>query len=191
MNTAALIAAILLTVYTLATILMKFRQFMVARIESRKFVSTAVSFFKELKLAKLESCASQYKHSHIARLICMGTSEFWSEIKHGATISDAIKRADRASDRTRAYVKMDFEKGSLAWKLTAASSPLLAAMFSTQAAVILGLITVLPAVWMLIYADSRIKEFDLEMASSQAEFASYLEKNGEKIAAQIPKKTVT
>ena len=78
-------------------------------------------------------------------------------------------------------IRARFNYGTLSYKLSGARSPILAAVFSTHAAIVLGLVVVVPAVWMTIYTENRMKFMDLIMTNTSSELITYIDKNGSKL----------
>jgi len=181
MEHAALIVGIVLGVYTLFMILVKLSEFREARSQTISLVKKTFPAMEAYDIPRVLKITREYPRSHVAQVAAAGLSVLELELKSGTPLETAIKRADQEMIRKVGYVRERFNYGTLSYKFTGASSPILAAFFSTPVALVLGVVVVVPAVWMSIYTENHVKLLELTMTNNRSELITYLEKNGSKL----------
>lgn len=202
-----LILLLLLSVYSIAVMIEKFRSYRAARKESLEFLPQFVRLLKENQLAQAVEVARKYKKSHLAKVISAGLLEFMNDEGEIASTHELIEACSRALDRAIALTTAEMKKG-LGVLATIGSTAVFIGLFGTVVGIInafhgmattgsgglaavsqgisealiataVGLFVAIPAVAAFNYFTGRLERFQIEMSNSSAELVDFFLKKAE------------
>jgi biopolymer transport protein ExbB/biopolymer transport protein TolQ len=200
---------LVLSVYSIAVMIDKFRTYRAARRESLEFLPQFVRLLKENQLAQAVEAARKYKRSHLAKVISAGLLEFMNDEGELGSSHELVEACSRALERAIALTTAEMKRG-LGGLATIGSTAVFIGLFGTVVGIInaftgmamtgsgglaavsqgiaealistaVGLFVAIPAVAAFNYFTNRLERFQIEMSNSSAELVDFFLK---KIEAQ-------
>jgi biopolymer transport protein ExbB/biopolymer transport protein TolQ len=183
----------------------------------RQSLDVAFKVTPQLKMHKLDDAivltsAAEYKHSHLARVLRAGLTEFQYETSQPLPEDfDLVASAQRAIERETLMTTAEMKKG-LGNLATISTTAPFVGLFGTVAGIIhafqgmaitgsgglgavsagiaealvttaLGLFVAIPAVWMYNYFLNKVDRFQVEMSNSSSQLIDYFIKNQARVRA--------
>lgn len=203
-----IIALLLMSIWSLTIAVERLWRFQQAKKQSLQVALGITPLLKQHKLAEAITFAKdkRFRHSHLARVLAAGLTEFQyeasQELPPGFDIVDSGKRAiEREALMTSAEMKKGL--GNLATISTTAPfiglfgtvigiigafqgmalsgsgglGAVSAGIAEALAATALGLFVAVPAVWMYNYFLNKVERFNVEMSNSSSQLIDYFIKN--------------
>lgn len=202
------ILLLLMSAWSLTIVIERLWRFHQAKTQS---IQVALGIAPLLKSHQLEEAVRfaqdfRYRHSHIARVLVAGLSEFQSDqIRDLPPDFDVADSGRRALEREALATTSEMKKG-LGNLATISTTAPFVGLFGTVVGIItsfqgmaatgsaglgavsagiaealgataLGLIVAVPAVWMYNYFLNRIERFNVEMSNSSSQLVDYFVKN--------------
>ncbi len=196
-----LITLLILSVYSIAVMIEKFRSYRAAKKESLEFLPQFVKLLKENQLAKAVDIARRYKKSHLAKVIAAGLMEYMNDEGEISSTHDLVEACGRALERAIALTTAEMKKG-LGALATIGSTAVFIGLFGTVVGIInaftgmattgsgglaavsagiaealistaVGLFVAIPAVAAFNYFTNRLERFQIEMSNSSAELMDF------------------
>jgi biopolymer transport protein ExbB/biopolymer transport protein TolQ len=205
---SVVIVLLIMSVWSLTIAVERLWRFQQAKKQSLQLALGITPLLKQHKLSEAITFArdKKFRHSHLARVLAAGLTEFQyetsSDVPEGIDLVDSGKRAiEREALMTSAEMKKGL--GNLA--TIATTSPFIG-LFGTVIGIItafqgmalsgsgglgavsagiaealgataLGLFVAVPAVWMYNYFLNKIERFNVEMSNSSSQLVDYFIKN--------------
>ena len=135
----------------------------------RQSLDVAFKVTPLLKMHKLEDAivltsAGDYRHSHLARVLRAGLTEFQYETSQSLPEDfDLVASGQRAIEREALMTTAEMKKGL--------------GNLATISTTALGLFVAIPAVWMYNYFLNKVDRFQVEMSNSSSQLIDYFIKN--------------
>ncbi len=206
---AVLIILLILSIYSIAVMIDKYRSYRAARKESLDFIPLFVRSLKANELKEAVDAARKYKKSHIARVVVAGLMEYMSD-EAELKPTQLVEACGRALDRANALTTAELKKG-LGGLATIGSSAPFIGLFGTVIGIInaftgmaltgsgglaavsagiaealiataFGLLVAIPAVAAFNYFTNRLERLQIEMSNSAAELMDFFLKKSEAAA---------
>ncbi|HEX8618387.1 MAG TPA: MotA/TolQ/ExbB proton channel family protein [Thermoanaerobaculia bacterium] len=211
-----IIVLLIMSIWSLTIAVERLWRFQQAKKQSLQLALGITPLLKEHKLSEAIVFAKdkKFRHSHLARVLAAGLTEFQYEASQdlppGFDIVDSGKRAiDREALMTAAEMKKGL--GNLATISTTAPfiglfgtvigiigafqgmalsgsgglGAVSAGIAEALAATALGLFVAVPAVWMYNYFLNKIERFNVEMSNSASQLIDYFMKNEARAKARV------
>jgi biopolymer transport protein ExbB/biopolymer transport protein TolQ len=181
-----------------------------AKKQSKLYAPQVAKLLKDNKLkdAINLSRSSQFKYSHLAKVVLAGLEEYQFQQDSGANLSrdDQVDSVRRAIQRASALTSNDLKKGVSSLATIGSTAPFVG-LLGTVVGVIsafqgiaatgsgdigavsagiaealvetaLGLVVAIPAVWFYNYLTNRMEYFNVEMDNSSSELVDYFIRKG-------------
>jgi biopolymer transport protein ExbB len=211
-----IIVLLIMSIWSLTIAVERLWRFYQAKKQSLQVALGITPLLKQHKLSEAITFAKdkKFRHSHLARVLAAGLTEFQYEASQdlppGFDIVDSGKRAiDREALMTSAEMKKGL--GNLATISTTAPfiglfgtvigiigafqgmalsgsgglGAVSAGIAEALAATALGLFVAVPAVWMYNYFLNKIERFNVEMSNSASQLIDYFMKNEARAKARV------
>jgi biopolymer transport protein ExbB len=211
-----IIVLLIMSIWSLTIAVERLWRFQQAKKQSLQVALGITPLLKQHKLSEAITFAKdkKFRHSHLARVLAAGLTEFQYEASQdlppGFDIVDSGKRAiDREALMTSAEMKKGL--GNLATISTTAPfiglfgtvigiigafqgmalsgsgglGAVSAGIAEALAATALGLFVAVPAVWMYNYFLNKIERFNVEMSNSASQLIDYFMKNEARAKARV------
>lgn len=206
----------IMSVWSLTIAIERLWRFHKAKKESLAVAAGVAPLLKENKLKEAIAFAgdSKFKHSHVARVLSAGLTEF----QHDATQSlppdyDLVASGQRAIDREALMTAAEMKKGLGNLATISTTAPFIG-LFGTVIGIInafrgmavsgsgglgavsagiaealfataLGLFVAVPAVWLYNYFVNKVDRFQVEMSNSSSQLVDYFIKNQARARARV------
>jgi biopolymer transport protein ExbB len=202
------IILILMSIWSLTIAVERLWRFQKAKKESLQVALGVTPLLREHKLDQAISFAKdkKYKHSHLARVLAAGLTEFQYESTQSLPEDfDIVESGKRAIERETLMTTAEMKKG-LGNLATISTTAPFVGLFGTVVGIInafrgmaisgsgglgavsagiaealattaLGLFVAVPAVWMYNYFLNKIERFQVEMSNSSSQLIDYFIKN--------------
>ena len=216
MGKAVVIVLILMSMWSLTIAIERLWRFQKAKKESLQVALGVTPLLKQHKLEEAIKFAKdkRFKHSHLARVLSAGLTEF--QYEQSQTLPDDFDIVDsgkRAIERETLMTTAEMKKG-LGNLATISTTAPFVGLFGTVIGIInafrgmaisgsgglgavsagiaealattaLGLFVAVPAVWMYNYFLNKIERFQVEMSNSSSQLIDYFIKNQGRARARV------
>lgn len=216
MGKAVVIVLILMSMWSLTIAIERLWRFQKAKKESLQVALGVTPLLKQHKLEEAIKFAKdkRFKHSHLARVLTAGLTEF--QYEQSQTLPDDFDIVDsgkRAIERETLMTTAEMKKG-LGNLATISTTAPFVGLFGTVIGIInafrgmaisgsgglgavsagiaealattaLGLFVAVPAVWMYNYFLNKIERFQVEMSNSSSQLIDYFIKNQGRARARV------
>jgi biopolymer transport protein ExbB len=205
---AVVVILFLMSVWSLTIAVERLWRFQKAKKESLQVALGVTPLLKQHKLAEAISLTKdkRYRHSHLARVLAAGLTEFQYETSQDLPEDfDVVASGKRAIERETLMTTAEMKKG-LGNLATISTTAPFVGLFGTVVGIInafrgmalsgsgglgavsagiaealattaLGLAVAVPAVWMYNYFLNKIERFQVEMSNSSSQLVDYFIKN--------------
>ena len=213
---AVVIILILMSIWSLTIAVERLYRFQKAKKESLAVALGVTPLLREHKLEQAIAFAKdkKYKHSHLARVLAAGLTEFQYESTQALPDDfDIVESGKRAIERETLMTTAELKKG-LGNLATISTTAPFVGLFGTVVGIInafrgmalsgsgglgavsagiaealattaLGLFVAVPAVWMYNYFLNKIERFQVEMSNSSSQLVDYFIKNEARARARV------
>ena len=213
---AVVIVLILMSIWSLTIAVERLWRFQKAKRESLQVALGVTPLLREHKLEQAIALArdKKYKHSHLARVLAAGLTEFQYEATQQLPEDfDIVESGKRAIERETLMTTAEMKKG-LGNLATISTTAPFVGLFGTVVGIInafrgmamsgsgglgavsagiaealattaLGLFVAVPAVWMYNYFLNKIERFQVEMSNSSSQLVDYFIKNEARSRARV------
>jgi len=202
-----IVVLLVLSVYSIAVMIEKFRSYKAARNESMQFLP---AFVKALKVSDLNTAVEvcrKHNKSHLAKVVSAGLMEYLNDEAEIASSQNLVGACGRALERSTALTNAEMKKGLGALATIGSTSPFIG-LFGTVVGIInaftgmaisgsgglaaisagiaealittaFGLLVAIPAVMAFNHFTGKLERFQIEMSNSSAELMDFLLKKHE------------
>lgn len=207
MAKGVIIILLILSIYSLAVMIEKFRSYRAAKQQSIEYLPVLVKSLKEGNLQVAVDKSKQYGKSHIARVVHAGLLEFMAQGSEATKSYDVVGAVERALERETAITSAEMKKGLGGLATIGSTSPFIG-LFGTVFGIInaftgismsgsgglaavsagiaealittgFGIGVAIPAVMCFNYFTNRLERFQVEMSNSSQELIDFfLKKHG-------------
>lgn len=216
MGKGVVIVLALMSVWSLTIAVERLWRFHKARKESLMVALGVTPLLREHRLDQAITFTrdQRFKHSHLARVLAAGLTEFQSETTQSLPPDfDIVESGRRAIERESLMTSAEMKKG-LGNLATISTTAPFVGLFGTVIGIInafrgmaasgsgglgavsagiaealfttaLGLFVAVPAVWMYNYFLNKIDRFQVEMANSSSQLIDYIIKNEARAKARV------
>ena len=203
---------IVLSVYSIAVMIDKFRSYKAARDESLQFLPVFVKNLKDNNFQGALDAARKYKRSHIARVVSAGLIEYDADKADFTDSHDLVGAVGRALERAVSLTAAEMKKGVGGLATIGSSAPFIG-LFGTVIGIVnsfhgiaqsgsgglaavsagisealiataVGIAVAVPAVMAFNYFTTRLERFQIEMSNSSAELLDFFVKKHEAMSAK-------
>lgn len=213
---AVVIILILMSIWSLTIAVERLWRFQKAKKESLQVALGVTPLLREHKLEQAIAFTKdkKYKHSHLARVLAAGLTEFQQETSQSLPQDfDLVESGKRAIERETLMTTAELKKG-LGNLATISTTAPFVGLFGTVVGIInafrgmalsgsgglgavsagiaealattaLGLFVAVPAVWMYNYFLNKIERFQVEMSNSSSQLVDYFIKNEARARARV------
>ena len=213
---AVVIVLILMSIWSLTIAVERLWRFQKAKRESLQVALGVTPLLREHKLEQAIALArdKKFKHSHLARVLAAGLTEFQYESTQSLPEDfDIVESGKRAIERETLMTTAEMKKG-LGNLATISTTAPFVGLFGTVVGIInafrgmalsgsgglgavsagiaealattaLGLFVAVPAVWMYNYFLNKIERFQVEMSNSSSQLVDYFIKNEARSRARV------
>ena len=207
-----IIILVILSIYSIAVMIDKFRSYKAARDESLQFLPVFVKNLKDNNFAGALDAARRYKKSHIAKVVSAGLIEYDNDKAELTDSHDLVGAVGRALDRAVSLTSAEMKKGTGGLATIASAAPFIG-LFGTVVGIInaftgiaesgsgglatvsagisealittaFGIFVAVPAVMAFNYFTTRLERFQIEMSNSSAELLDFFLKKHEAASAK-------
>ena len=208
---AVVIVLILMSIWSLTIAVERLYRFQKAKRESLQVALGVTPLLRDHKLEQAITFVrdKKFKHSHLARVLAAGLTEFQYEKSQELPADfDVVESGKRAIERETLMTTAEMKKG-LGNLATISTTAPFVGLFGTVVGIInafrgmalsgsgglgavsagiaealattaLGLFVAIPAVWMYNYFLNKIERFQVEMSNSSSQLIDYFIKNAAK-----------
>jgi biopolymer transport protein ExbB/TolQ len=203
---AVVIVLMLMSIWSLTIAVERLYRFARARRESLEVAKEVTPLLREHRLEQAIALTKRYKHSHLARVLGAGLTEFNYDQTHPLPPDfDVVDSGRRAIERETMMTTAEMKRG-LGNLATISSTAPFVGLFGTVIGIInafrgmavsgsgglgavsagiaealattaFGLFVAIPAVWLYNHFLSRIERFQVEMSNSSSQLVDYFIKN--------------
>jgi len=202
-----IVVLLVLSIYSIAVMIDKFRTYKAARTESMAFLP---AFVKALKVSDLNTAVEvcrKHNKSHLAKVVSAGLMEYLNDEGEIASSENLVGACGRALERSTALTNAEMKKGLGALATIGSTSPFIG-LFGTVVGIInaftgmaisgsgglaaisagiaealittaFGLLVAIPAVMAFNHFTGKLERFQIEMSNSSAELMDFLLKKHE------------
>ena len=213
---AVVIVLILMSIWSLTIAVERLYRFQKAKKESLQVALGVTPLLRDHKLEQAITFVKdkKFRHSHLARVLGAGLTEFQYEKSQELPEDfDIVESGKRAIERETLMTTAEMKKG-LGNLATISTTAPFVGLFGTVVGIInafrgmalsgsgglgavsagiaealattaLGLFVAIPAVWMYNYFQSKIERFQVEMSNSSSQLVDYFIKNGAKARTRV------
>jgi biopolymer transport protein ExbB/TolQ len=203
---------LIMSVYSIAVMIDKFRSFKAARNESLQFLPLFVKSLKGENFQGALDAARKYKKSHLAKVVSAGLIEYDNDKAELKDAHDLVTAVGRALDRAVSLTAAEMKKGTGGLATIGSSAPFIG-LFGTVVGIInaftgiaisgsgglaavsagiaealittaFGIFVAVPAVMAYNYFTTRLERFQIEMSNSSAELMDFFLKKHEAASAK-------
>ncbi|MGN6183829.1 MAG: MotA/TolQ/ExbB proton channel family protein [Thermoanaerobaculia bacterium] len=210
---SVVIVLLLMSMWSLAIAVERLWRFSRARRESLEVAKNVTPLLREHKLEQAIAMTKKYKHSHLARVLAAGLTEFQYETAQPLPPDfDLVDSGKRAIERETLMTTAEMKKG-LGNLATISTTAPFVGLFGTVVGIInsfrgmalsgsgglgavsagiaealattaFGLLVAIPAVWMYNYFLGKVDRFQVEMSNSSSQLIDYFIKNEARVRAR-------
>jgi len=209
---AVIIVLVILSIYSFAVMIDKFRSFKAARDQSLQFLPIFVKNLKDNNFQGALDAARRYKKSHLAKVVSAGLIEYDNDKAELSDSHDLVAAVGRALDRAVSLTSAEMKKGTGGLATIGSSAPFIG-LFGTVIGIInaftgiansgsgglasvsagiaealittaFGIFVAVPAVMAFNYFTTRLERFQIEMSNSSAELLDFFLKKHEAASAK-------
>jgi len=212
---AVVIILALMSVWSLQFAIERLWRFRQAKKESLRVALGVTPLLKQHKLEEAIKFAKdkQFRHSHLARVLSAGLTEFQYEKSQTLPPDfDIVESGKRAIERETLMTTAEMKKGLGNLATISTTAPFIglfgtvigiinsfrgmaasgsgglgavsAGIAEALAATALGLAVAIPAVWLYNYFLNKIERFNVEMSNASSELVDYFIKNSGRVSAR-------
>lgn len=203
---------IIMSIYSFAVMIDKFRSFKAARDESLQFLPQFVKSLRENNFGGALEAARRYKKSHLAKVVAAGLIEYDNDRIDIKDAHDIVGAVGRALDRAVSLTSAEMKKGTGGLATIGSTAPFVG-LFGTVVGIIsaftgiansgsgglaavsagiaealittaFGIFVAVPAVMSFNYFTTRLERFQIEMSNSSAELMDFFLKKHEALNAK-------
>lgn len=196
-----------LSIYSIAVMIEKFRNYRGARSESLEFLPQFVKLVKDGKLMDAVETARKYRRSHLAKVLVAGLLEYTNDEAVISSSQSLVAACGRALERATALTTAEMKKG-LGGLATIGSTAPFIGLFGTVIGIVnaftgmaisgsgglaaisagiaealittaAGLLVAIPAVMAFNHFTNRLERFQIEMSNSSAELMDFFLRRSE------------
>ncbi|HVT44857.1 MAG TPA: MotA/TolQ/ExbB proton channel family protein [Thermoanaerobaculia bacterium] len=210
------VVLVILSVWSLGFALERAFRFQKAKKESLKVAVGVTPLLKQHKLEEAITFAKdkRYRHSHLARVLAAGLTEFqYERSQDNPPDFDIVESGKRAIERETLMTTAEMKKGLGNLATISTTAPFIG-LFGTVIGIItafkgmaisgsgglgavsagiaealfataLGLFVAIPAVWLYNYFLGKIERFQVEMTNAASELVDYFIKNESRMRARL------
>jgi biopolymer transport protein ExbB/TolQ len=213
---AVVIVLALMSIWSLTIAIERLWRFQKAKRESLELAKGVTPLLRDHKLEQAISFAKdkKYRHSHLARVLAAGLTEFQYESSQQLPPDfDLVDSGRRAIERETLMTTAEMKKGLGNLATISTTAPFVglfgtvvgiinafrgmaisgsgglgavsAGIAEALAATAFGLFVAVPAVWMYNYFLSKIERFQVEMSNSSSQLIDYFIKNQARAKARV------
>lgn len=208
MGKGVVIVLILMSIWSLTIAFERMYRFQKAKRESLQVALGVTPLLRQHKLEEAISFVKdkKFRHSHLARVLAAGLTEFQYETSQSLPPTfDVVDSAKRAIEREMLMTTAEMKKGLGNLATISTTAPFVglfgtvvgiinafrgmalsgsgglgavsAGIAEALAATALGLFVAIPAVWMYNYFLNKVERFQVEMSNSSSQLVDYFIKN--------------
>jgi biopolymer transport protein ExbB/biopolymer transport protein TolQ len=203
---------LVLSVYSIAVMIDKFRSFKAARDQSLEFLPVFVKNLKDNNFQGALDAARKFKKSHLAKVVSAGLIEYDNDKAELKDSHDLVGAVGRALDRAVSLTSAEMKKGTGGLATIGSTAPFIG-LFGTVVGIInaftgiantgsgglaavsagiaealittaFGIFVAVPAVMAFNYFTTRLERFQIEMSNSSAELLDFFLKKHEAVNAK-------
>ena len=203
---------LIMSVYSIAVMIDKWRSFKAARDESLQFLPIFVKNLKDSNFQGALDSARKFKKSHLAKVVSAGLIEYDNDKAELRDSHDLVDAVGRALDRAVSLTAAEMKKGTGGLATIGSTSPFVG-LFGTVVGIInaftgialsgsgglaavsagiaealittaFGIFVAVPAVMAFNYFTTRLERFQIEMSNSSAELLDFFLKKHEAASAK-------
>src|SRR6266545_1964207 len=177
----------LMSIWSLTIAIERLWRFQRAKRESLQVALGVTPLLKQHKLEEAIRFASdkRFRHSHLARVLKAGLTEFQYETSEQLPEDfDVVESGKRAIDRETLMTTAEMKKGLGNLATISTTAPFVGLLGAVSAGIAEALITTafglfvaIPAVWLYNYFLNKVERFNVEMANSASQLIDYFIKN--------------
>jgi biopolymer transport protein ExbB/biopolymer transport protein TolQ len=204
---AVVITLLLLSMYSVAVMVDKWRTFRAARKQSIQFLPDFVDALKKKDMKQAVEVARRYKKSHLAKVVIAGLMEFINDEGEFRDGHDLVNACGRALDRSHGLTTAELKRGLGALATIGSTAPFIG-LFGTVMGIVhafqgiaetgsggiaavsagiaealittaFGLFVAIPAVMAFNYFTGVLERLQIEMSNSSAELMDFFLKRTE------------
>ena len=205
-------ALLIMSIYSIAVMIDKWRSFRAARAESMLFLPLFVRALKDNNFAGALDAARKHNKSHLAKVVAAGLIEYDNDKLEIKDAHDMVGAIGRALDRAVSLTSAEMKKGTGGLATIGSTAPFVG-LFGTVVGIInaftgialsgsgglaavsqgiaealittaFGIFVAVPAVMAFNYFTTRLERFQIEMSNSSAELLDFFLKKHESINAK-------
>jgi len=209
---AVIIALFIMSIYSFAVMIDKWRSFRAARAESMLFLPLFVKALKDNNFAGALDAARKHNKSHLAKVVAAGLIEYDNDKFEIKDAHDIVGAVGRALDRAVSLTSAEMKKGTGGLATIGSTAPFVG-LFGTVIGIInaftgialsgsgglaavsagiaealittaFGIFVAVPAVMAFNYFTTRLERFQIEMSNSSAELMDLFLKKHEQLNAK-------
>ena len=205
-------ALLIMSIYSIAVMIDKWRSFRAARAESMLFLPLFVRALKDNNFAGALDAARKHNKSHLAKVVAAGLIEYDNDKLEIKDAHDMVGAIGRALDRAVSLTSAEMKKGTGGLATIGSTAPFVG-LFGTVVGIInaftgialsgsgglaavsqgiaealittaFGIFVAVPAVMAFNYFTTRLERFQIEMSNSSAELVDFFLKKHESLNAK-------
>ena len=205
-------ALLIMSIYSIAVMIDKWRSFRAARAESMLFLPLFVRALKDNNFAGALDAARKHNKSHLAKVVAAGLIEYDNDKLEIKDAHDMVGAIGRALDRAVSLTSAEMKKGTGGLATIGSTAPFVG-LFGTVVGIInaftgialsgsgglaavsqgiaealittaFGIFVAVPAVMAFNYFTTRLERFQIEMSNSSAELMDFFLKKHEQLNAK-------
>jgi biopolymer transport protein ExbB/biopolymer transport protein TolQ len=210
---SVVIVLLLMSIWSLTIAVERLWRFSRAKRESLEVAKGVTPLLRDHKLDQAIAFTKKYKHSHLARVLAAGLTEFQFETTQALPEDfDIVDSGKRAIERETLMTTAEMKKG-LGNLATISTTAPFVGLFGTVIGIInafrgmalsgsgglgavsagiaealattaFGLFVAIPAVWMYNYFLGKVDRFQVEMSNSSSQLIDYFIKNEARVRAR-------
>ena len=207
-----IVALLIMSIYSIAVMIDKWRSFRAARAESMLFLPLFVRALKDNNFAGALDAARKHNKSHLAKVVAAGLIEYDNDKLEIKDAHDMVGAIGRALDRAVSLTSAEMKKGTGGLATIGSTAPFVG-LFGTVVGIInaftgialsgsgglaavsqgiaealittaFGIFVAVPAVMAFNYFTTRLERFQIEMSNSSAELMDFFLKKHESLNAK-------
>jgi biopolymer transport protein ExbB/TolQ len=207
-----IVVLLIMSIYSIAVMIDKWRSFRAARAESMLFLPLFVRALKDNNFAGALDAARKHNKSHLAKVVAAGLIEYDNDKLEIKDAHDIVGAIGRALDRAVSLTSAEMKKGTGGLATIGSTAPFVG-LFGTVVGIInaftgialsgsgglaavsqgiaealittaFGIFVAVPAVMAFNYFTTRLERFQIEMSNSSAELMDFFLKKHESLNAK-------